>query len=864
VALYENALNLWRGQCLSDVFLSHDFDARLFTLHEEWRRAVIALGSISTRLGRHEIALPHLTVAVAKEPLNEALYAHLIVALAAVGRQADAFDAYSSIRRRLADELGMDPGHDLQVAHQRVLLHDFCYTQVTPSSPPEVISPDSLAGGTTQRPPMLASVSNPSQLPNDLPDFTGRKEELDAILAYLAPDRQTVLTSGSAPMWAVTGPGGMGKTALVVHAAHLLREAFPDGQLFVDLRGADSKPALPTEVLAGFLTSLGVASTAISDNASERAGLYRSTLAGRRMLIVLDNAKNGTQLLPLLPGSPGCAVLTTSRVTLSDVDGMRVSRLDVLTQEDATILLDRTVADGRVAADPVGSASVVASCGNLPLAVRIAGSRLAARPTWTVRDLADRLADEDRRLDGLEQRDRAVRASLGLGYNGLSASERRALNLLALFQASEFSAAAAGALLGDAVTTVETLLEHLVDISVLDSPRADHYRYHDLTRLYARERAAKEGHDTEWTLALTRLLNFYASKLARLSPQLSPPVQRERATPDEAGFDSWASGAAWWAGEQGSILVAIRQAVALGGPTKLRAVDVIDSSWLLFEHAGLSAELYHIVSKLAPRNGTTPSQVALLAEKLIGNALLRRHDVAAALEHLNRGLRAAMECSDDRNQARILNLLGRARFIQGRYLEAISLYERSLQLFRQWGGVFGEAAVLGNLGEAYRAYGCREASYKALTKSLEICRTIGAPGPRWEFTAKIVEAASLHQLGILIKSSEPDAAIDHFTQALQSYRKANSIDGEATVLIDLGAAYRHADRFDEAATAAEQSVAILRTIHDPLRLARALRQLAMTSEVSGDSNRADQCRREEQRIFGTLHPQVQQFASPDD
>jgi DNA-binding SARP family transcriptional activator len=864
IGLYERALNLWRGQCLSDVFLTHHFDARLFEVYEEWRRAVLALGSIATRLGRHEVALPHLTAAVAKEPMNEALYAQLIVALAAVGRQADAFDAYSSIRTRLADELGMDPGRDLQIAHQRVLLHDFHQAQAAMSSSPKVLSPESIVGGTTQGPPRFASVASPSQLPNDLPDFTGRKEELDAILAYVAADRQTLKASGSAPMWAVTGPGGIGKTALVVHAAHLLREAFPDGQLFVDLRGVDSKPALPTEVLARFLRSLGVPNTTIPEDASERAALYRSALSSRRMLIVLDNAQNGSQLLPILPGSPGCAVLATSRVTLSDVDGMRVLRLGVLTEKDAAMLLDRTVADRRVAADPVGAASVVASCGNLPLALRIAGSRLAARPTWTVQDLANRLADEDRRLDGLEQRDRAVRASLSLGYNGLDACQRRALNLLALFQASEFSAAAASALIGDAVTTVETLLEHLVDISVLDSPRAGHYRYHDLTRLYAREQAAKEGHDTEWALALTRLLTFYASRLERLSPQLSPSVPEDRATTDEPGFDSWTSGAAWWAGEQSSVLIAIQQAVALGGPIEMRAIEIIDSSWLLFEHAGLSADLYQLASKLAPRNGVVSPRVTVLVEKLIGNALLRRYDVPAAIEHLNRGLKAAMECSDEKNQARILNLLGRARFMRGRYLEAISFYRKSLESFRQWAGVFGEAAVLGNIGEAYLAYGCREASYDALTESVRVCRKIGEPGPRWEFTANIVEAASSHHLGVLIRASEPDAAIDHFTHALQLYRKANSIDGEATVLIDLGTAYRRAGRLDDAAAAAEQGVAILRRIHDPLRLARALRQLGVTSEMLGDSNRADQCRREVRRIFSTFNALGQLSAPPDD
>ncbi len=314
---------------------------------------------------------------------------------------------------------------------------------------------------------------------------------------------------------ALAGIGGVGKTTLAVHVAHQARSAFPDGQLYMDLQGAGPRAAEPETVLGSFLRALGTADSAIPDSLEERAALYRSVLDGRRVLVLLDNAKDAAQVRPLLPGTEGCAALVTSRVRMVDLAGAHLVDLDVMSPDEALSLFTKIVGEERVAAERKAALDVVAACGFLPLAIRIAASRLAARRTWTVSVLAAKLADERRRLDELQAGDLAVKATFELGYGQLEPAQARAFRLLGLADGPDISLAAAAAVLDLPVDDTEDLLESLVDTSLLESAAPGRYRYHDLVRLYARACAERDEHPpSERDAAMSRLLDFYLATVS--------------------------------------------------------------------------------------------------------------------------------------------------------------------------------------------------------------------------------------------------------------------------------------------------------------------------------------------------------------
>lgn len=291
---------------------------------------------------------------------------------------------------------------------------------------------------------------------------------------------------------ALAGIGGVGKTTLAVHVAHRARPVFPDGQLYVDLQGAGARAAEPETVLGAFLRALGTAESAIPDSLEERAALYRSLLDGRRILVLLDNARDAAQVRPLLPGTEGCAALVTSRVRMVDLAGAHLVDLDVMSPDEALSLFTRIVGEERVASEREAALDVVAACGFLPLAIRIAASRLASRRTWTVSVLAAKLADERRRLDELQAGDLAVKATFELGYGALEPAQARAFRLLGLADGPDISLRAAAAVLDLPPEEAEDLLESLVDTSLLESAAPGRYRYHDLVRLYARSCAERD------------------------------------------------------------------------------------------------------------------------------------------------------------------------------------------------------------------------------------------------------------------------------------------------------------------------------------------------------------------------------------
>ncbi|MEN3359753.1 MAG: hypothetical protein V7637_3735 [Mycobacteriales bacterium] len=510
--LLTDALALSRGPVLADLTGLPATDPLLAGADDAVRCATLALADCAVAAGQAGAAVRRLATLADARPLDEPVYARLINALAASRRPAEALARYEQLRSRLGEELGVSPSAEVQHAYLAVLDQDRVLAEPVAAEPPAGAGP------------------RPSLLPPDLADVTGRDAAADRLRTLL-----TGATGTAVPVAMLAGPAGIGKTTLAVHLAHQLRDQFPDGQLFVDLHGTGAAPAGPAEVLGRFLRALGVDAADLPFRLEERVELYRTLLADRRVLVVLDDAVGHGQVRPLLPGGPGCAVLVTSRRGLTGL-GTDLTRLDVLDRGAALELLGRIVGPDRVAAAPDAAAALVDLCGRLPLAIRIAGGRLAHRPHRPLDWLAERLADERLRLDELTLGDLAVRPRLAVGYRRLDPAGQRLLRRLALLDGLDFSVWVAAALLDVPAAQGEEVLERLVEEQLVDvagrqSTCTLRYRLSELVRAYARERADVEETAVGADAARNRVL---AGWLA-LSPAIPPARPAAIATAGSPG-----------------------------------------------------------------------------------------------------------------------------------------------------------------------------------------------------------------------------------------------------------------------------------------------------------------------------------------
>jgi DNA-binding SARP family transcriptional activator len=480
-SLLVGALALWRGapfEGLRSVWLE---DTEAPRLVEAYLAAVERRVDLDLAEGRLAGLVPLLRELVAHHPLRESLWVRLLVVLARCGRQAEAVERYETVRLRLAEELGVDPGAELRRVHADLLA----------GRAPAL--GDGVRPGAAGSPPPGQPV--PCQLPAAGDDLRGREAELAWLAEVFGDDGSTRL---AARICVISGMAGAGKSALAVHWAHRLAGRFDDGQLYADLRGTAPRPLEPLEVIGRFLRALGADAATIPTDVEEAGAAFRSQVAGRRLLLVLDDAAGAGQVAPLLPASPGCAVLVTSRRALPGLEGAAQLRLGVLEPSGAVALLGRLAGEDRVAAEPAAAAAVARSCGWLPLALRAAGARLAARPTWPVAALAERLADPRRRLDELELGGTGVRASLEASWRCLRAggdpADRTAAAAFALLGAlavGRVSVPVVARLLQVPDDAAEQAMERLVDAYLLETPAPGRYRLHGLPRLYARELARR-------------------------------------------------------------------------------------------------------------------------------------------------------------------------------------------------------------------------------------------------------------------------------------------------------------------------------------------------------------------------------------
>ena len=830
--LYNNALAEWDGESLAHVPGPYADTHR--TRLEEWRLGLLELRlDLDLQVGCHAEAVSELTALTAAHPLRERLRELLMLALYRSGRQAEALAVYADTRRLLADELGVDPRPELAELQQRILEADeeLAYQHDTSSDTDTV------------------TVTRPAQLPATVADFTGRASFVSELSDQLAEADGTVMAVS-----AVAGIGGVGKTTLAIHVAHGAADRFPDGQLYVDLQGAGSSPAAPEAVLASFLRSLGASDSSIPDGLEERSALFRSLLAGRRVLTLLDNARDAAQVRPLLPGTAGCAALVTSRVRMVDLAAAQLVDLDVMSPDEAMTLFTRIVGEERVSSERTAAMDVVAACGFLPLAIRIAASRLAARRTWTVSLLAGKLADERGRLDELKAGDQAVKATFELGYGQLEAEQARAFRLMGMVEGPDISLRAASALLDRPTDVTEELLESLVDTSLLESSAPGRYRFHDLVRLFARACAERdEQPPSERNAALPRLLDFYLATASRVFA-LDHPGDRtvdhleptEHAALEFPGRDDALD---WLFMEAECLLACAKQSAAVG---KLqRAADLLIAINVLAD-SGIHSFGYE-QSVIAVRDAAEAAGEPR-AEARSRLMLTHAHTVAGRFPQAETEAEQAMLLASASNDPLSSSYAPNDRAIiatyQGRHEDAKSLLDQAIDAFRADNNKPSEASALCNLSRVHIALGQADEAVTLAEQGAAIYRDMGnslrVANGGYTLGCALVQAGrtneGLRQLGearSLFNMSRQGRweGVTHFRIA-----EAHLIEGDAAL----------------AAQHAEQAIA-LRVIGGDWRRATVLLVLGKALAALGQSGRAKACWEEALSVFERLNsPETEQ------
>src|SRR5579875_1071430 len=867
-ALLGRALGLWRGRALADVPDSELVSAEAARLEESRLAALELRIEADVRRGLAGSLIPELRRLLADEPLREGLWSLLIRSLDASGRYAEAVAAYGQAREAIGGALGVDPGPELQRLYQHLLARDRArpgqpgqQPRPAPAQPgqaahagqpahagqaagpgtatwapagrpvPGQRGPAEIAfsaGGDPAAGPRTISGAGsarmgtgirgaltrkpPAQLPADVADFTGRAEQLAQLQRLLAPDggRQGVAVA------VVAGGPGLGKSALAIHAAHALRRQFPDGQLFINLVGASRQPVPPEDALARFLRDLGVDGARIPVGLEERAALYRTALTDRRMLIVLDDARDATQVRPLLPGSESCSVIVTSRHHLSDLAGSRLVDLDILGEDEARALFVAIVGADRAEAEPGQVDAVLRACAGLPLAIRIAGARLTARRGWTVGALADRLADQRQRMDELATGDLAVRACFQVSFEalpgpsaGTDTAPAHVFRLLGAWEGPSIGVPAATALVAAAQQPVVRALEVLVDAHLLESPAPDRYRLHDLLRAYAAERAQAEEPLQEVASAVRRILGWYLHTADAAAGVLAPARDRVPLDPPEPGYEPLVfttpeQALRWCDLERANLVAATRQAAAQGLHEIAWKLPV--AAMVGFDRHGYRAEWL------------TTHQVALASAQAIGERqgeawvmnnlgmVLSQQRTDDALRYFRQALAIHEELGDLRGQARAANNLAFNYQLLGRHEDAVGYLRSALRLQRRIGHRYGEGIALVNLGEAYVALGRLGEAVARSTEARKLLAEVGS--------LRDVSYADTNLGRAMLARGREAEAIALLEQALAGHRSVGDRYGEAQDLRYLGLARARAGRPADARQAWESAMAVFESLGD--------------------------------------------------
>jgi tetratricopeptide (TPR) repeat protein len=708
-------------------------------------------------------------------------------------------------------------------------------------------------------------------LPRDVSDFIDREEAL----ARIAASRRSVGGTDAPAVYAIDGMPGVGKTALAVHAAHRLAPHFPDARLFLDLHAHSHgrSPVDPTAALEALLRALGLAADQVPASLDGRAGLWRSQLAGKRALVVLDNAAAGEQVHPLLPASRGCVVIVTSRRRLAGLEGSRTVSLDVLDTDEAMRLFARTVGADRAAADPDTVRKIVARCALLPLAVRLIAARLHHHPAWSPRDMFAELATAQNRLEEIRAEGNDIMAVFELSYAGLDSAQKRMFRRLGLHPGQDFSLYAAAALNGTDLTRARRGLEELYDHHLVEEPRYGRYLLHDLLHDYARQRVEEEETPAERAEAVDRLLDYYtfvssrADKLINLLGHRDDEVEWQPASVPQLA--SHTDAIAWMEAERLNLLACVQLAIERDRRPRAAVLARLTVYFLRLKgYWGDALSLCQNTASLCADIGDRASAADM--QFYCGDIfrLTGRHP--EALRQYENALAAYQDLSDRHCEARTLHSIGDIERAAVRYASALERYEAAMAVYRELVNPIAEARALHSIADTHRLAGRHDearshyqriiATYRDLDDRVGEARVVHSIGDLDRLSGRYDEALracrrallAYQELGdglgvadALLSIGEtnqamgryPDA-LRHYEDAQERYRSLGDRRGEAMTLQALGSLHRSAGRLDDARAAYETAAAISRALDDPYLEASAHCGVGLALVLSGDTAQA--------------------------
>lgn len=822
VARYREAL--WRGEACASV-ASQIVQQAAIRLNEERWVALENCLDLELRLGRHQQVVAELTEVVSAEPLRERLRALLMLALHRCGRQAEALEVYRAGRQILIEEIGADPGKELRALEHAILTGD------------SILDPP--AGVSAGNAEPVAAVPLPRQLPAPVPDFVGRTDLLKLGCKVMQQPGAGPGEADVAPLMLLTGRGGIGKTTLALSIAHAVRVSFPDGQLFAKLRESGGPVTNPAGVLEQFLRALGVPAAAIPEELAERTAMFRSCLADRQVLIVLDDAASVSQLEPLLPGERRCGVIATSRSRLFGPPGAVHLEVGVLDDLTAAELLNRVVGSDRIAAEPKAAEELIRLCEGLPLALRIVASKLVARGHWRVSRMVERLNDERRRLNELDLEGTSIRATLEFSYRNLPKDARLLLDRLGLLDQADFPCWVGAPLLDVAAAAAEDTLDELVAAGLAEARLTEggetRYRMHDMVRLFAREKLAETHPQSDRLAVLRRYLGCWLSLVTAAHCSFYGGefhVVHGSAThwplPDEIVSSLLASPLAWFhaerAGLVGAILLAARVRLAE------YCWDLAVSALTFFELGAYPDDWYRThdaALAVTTETGNDRGTAALLYS--LGVRASSR-DVEAARSCLGQSLEIWQRLADPHGEALALLALANVSRLTGEFDAADDAYQRALGRFTEAEDLAGQASALRGMAQVAMEHGDHEQADALFDRSVAVARQAGA---RRDVAQSMYNSSELRwRLGDFAGAEE------RLRQVARLTSQSGDIVGEGYALLGLAITGIRTQELTQAARHLSRAGTLARRSGDTLLRGRVLLATAELELASGSSHRA--------------------------
>lgn len=815
----QEALGLWRGPVMGGE--GGAVIASAAAVFEE-RRLTAAEQLVDFRLAAGEAVevVGDLRPLIAEYPLRESLRVQLMRALSHRGRQAEALEEYAQARHLLAETLGVDPGPELTRTYEGILRGspEYC----PPSGSPTPAHPPATARILVDLPVCA--------LPYDVQDFTGRHAETEALLSMA--DRP----GPAVRLFAVDGMGGSGKTALAVHVAHALRAKYPEAQLFVDLHGYSpgNAPLTPGEALGALLRSLGVPGEHVPEETTARKALWRTVTEKRRLLLILDNAVDTRQIRPLLPVSADALVLVTSRNRLADLDGGASLATSRMSRSDCRALLTRCVDRERTEAEPEAVDALIELCGHLPLALRIAASRLRARAQWRVQDLVDRLSDEQCQLDELESGDRSVSATIALSVRALAPDHQMLLRQLGAHPGTDFGVGSVAALAGVTRPRADRSLDVLLDAHLLEQQSADRYSFHSLVRSYVHQLAAEAQFTDERERALHRLLDDYVTT-SRAAADILQPGRRDiplGLPADAPGHQSPRDETAaldWFDTERINLVrsVHLAQRMGLDRHVVMLARDIGN----FLQQRGFLSVLLEM------------DTIAVEAARRVGDKLLERSALISlsapcwhmglhrwALQVLEQALDLAVAENDPADEALIVSRMGSQRSNLGDFTDGVKHKARALRLHERLHDQRGVCWALIGMSSALVSLGRHETASTCAARALSLAKTLG------DADAEIM--AQVNLANVCNGRDAHDDALRHLQDALSVAERTGAVDGLAVVHVRLADTCTRTGDLDRALALGSQALELAQAIGRPTLTATAQNILGAVHHQLGDAEAA--------------------------